>query len=133
MASEVNISMSKSMWKRIAWEKVWLREREHWDEYMSNNAKCDLINLVTPTPTYSIWWMISDIHQDYMRRCETMVRILCHTSLLKCDDVKLIGSTFSARSCILCNNDGYEYIRHTIRYSGFERYQSSAHQCVNVG
>ena len=43
-----------------------------------------------------------------------MVRILCHTSLLKCDDVKLIGSTFSARSCILCNNEGYEDIRHII-------------------
>ena len=114
MASEVNINMSKSMWKRIVWEKVWAGEIEHWTEYTSNNSKCDLINLVTPSPMYSIWWMISDIHQDFMRRCETMVRILCHTSLLKCDDVKLIGSTFSDRSCILCNNEGYEDIRHII-------------------
>ena len=114
MASENVVSVSKPMWKKMVWDKVWLCEREHWDDYMSNNTKCDLIKLVSPSPMYSIWWMISDCHQEYMRRCETMVRILCHTSLLKSDDVKLIRSSFMARSCSMCENAAYEDIRHIV-------------------
>ena len=55
MASENVVSISKPMWKKLVWERAWLSKREHWDEYMSNNTRCDLIKLVTPDPMYSIW------------------------------------------------------------------------------
>ena len=114
MASVNGGTMSKALWKKIVWDKVWFKEKQQWDEWMVNNTKCDLIKLVAPSPMYSVWWTIADAFQEYMRKCEVMVRILCHTSLLKCDDVRMIRATFSAKSCIMCDNIAYEDIRHVV-------------------
>ena len=49
-----------------------------------------------------------------MRQCETMVRLLCHASLLKADDCRLRRATFGARMCILCHDAAYENTRHMV-------------------
>ena len=35
---------------------------------------------------YLIWWYISDIKPGMTRMCETMVKMICHASLLKTDE-----------------------------------------------
>ena len=49
-----------------------------------------------------------------MRKCEIMIKILCHTSLLKSDDSRLLRGTFSAKACIMCQHAAYEDARHMV-------------------
>ena len=47
-----------------------------------------------------------------MKDCENMVKILCKTSKLKCDDFNL--KTFAQKSCTLCDLAAYENIEHLV-------------------
>ena len=116
MASiNVNV-MSKDLWKKLVWERAWMSEGNQWNEYIlvAENQKFDLIKQVSAFPGYSVWWLIADHHQGYMRKCETMVKLLCHASLLKSDDVRLLKASFCAKSCIMCDNAAYEDANHMI-------------------
>ena len=106
--------MSKEAWKKLVWQKVWDRDNIEWNEVGVENPNLDLVRLVCPTPAYIIWWSISDKERNYMRQCETMVRLICHASLLKADDCRLKRATFGARMCILCHDAAYENTRHMV-------------------
>ena len=106
--------LSKTAWKKLVWERVWEFEKREWQENMSDDPKMDVIHLISPSPAYSVWWTLSDKDHKYMRRCETMVRLLCHSSLLKSDDCRLKRAPFGARMCILCDNAAYEDVRHMV-------------------
>ena len=43
-----------------------------------------------------------------------MAKIVCHSSRLKCDDVRLKGMTASHRTCLNCDMYAIEDIRHII-------------------
>ena len=53
---------------------------------------------------------------DYrmVKMCETMSKIVCHTSLLKRDDFRLKGLTISHKTCIKCDLYCIEDIIHII-------------------
>ena len=106
--------LSKTAWKKLVWERVWEFEKREWQENMSDDPKMDVIHLISPSPAYSVWWTLSDKDHKYMRRCETMVRLLCHSSLLKSDDCRLKRAPFGARMCILCDNAADEDVRHMV-------------------
>ena len=106
--------LSKAEWKKLVWKKAWEYEANEWHDHMTENEKLDLFRLVSPLPTYSVWWAISDSSHAYMRQCETMVKLLCHASLLKYDDCRLRHAPFGARMCILCDEAAYEDARHMI-------------------
>ena len=106
--------LSKSQWKKIVWERAWAKEKEVWNEEFLNNRHLDLVKLVMPHPGYSIWWSISDQNRGYMKRCELMVRILCHTTMLKGDDCRLRRATYAEKMCILCEIGGVEDAKHII-------------------
>ena len=140
MASNDGIMLSKAVWKKLVWERAWDQEKQQWDDHMTNNHRFDLLKQISTEPQYSIWWMIADVNQNYMRKCEIMIKILCHTSMLKCDDSRMIRATFSTKSCIMCDNTEYEDARHMIiqcpahsqirldMYSEIERYSPGASQ-----
>ena len=111
--------LSKSGWKKLVWEKAWECESTEWHNHMANNLELDLVRLVSPLPSYSIWWSISDLDSRYMKRCETMVKLLCHASLLKYDDCRLSRAPFGSRMCILCDNMSYEDTRHMVMQCQF--------------
>ena len=48
---------------------------------------------------YLAWWKISDLDYRLTGMCETMSRIVCHTSLLKKDDYRLKGLPMNNRTC----------------------------------
>ena len=105
---------SKALWKRSVWERAWYMEQGLWDDIVANSQYLDLVNLVTDQKVYSIWWQIADKDQGYMRRCETMVKLLCHASLLKADDSRLRRSTFIMKCCTLCDHASYENLKHVV-------------------
>ena len=106
--------ISKSAWKRLVWHRVWARERDEWQERAVEDPKLDLLVRVSPIPSYSVWWSISDLDNKWMRRCETMIRLLCHASFLRADDSRLRRAPFGARMCILCQDAAYEDTRHMV-------------------
>ena len=116
--ANVNV-MSKSQWKKLVWERAWLYENNQWDLNAAENQKFDLIKQVSLAPGYSVWWSIADQFQGFMRKCETMVKLLCHASHLKCDDVRLIRASYRAKSCTLCENAAYEDVNHMIMQCSF--------------
>ena len=111
--------ISKAAWKKQVWEKAWQADRDEWEHEFINNRHLDLLKLYMLQPGYSIWWSISDFDRRYMRRCEVMVRIICHTSLLKGDDCRLRRATFAAKMCTLCDVGGVEDARHVIMQCQF--------------
>ena len=62
----------------------------------------------------ALWWMLADKCQNYMKRCELMVKLLCHASRLKADDSKLLRASFFSRSCTLCDHASYENVLHMV-------------------
>ena len=77
--------ISKTEWIKLVWLKAWDFESAEWHDHMLANPKLDMIRLVSPVPSYLVWWSLSDSNHKYMRRCEIMVKLLCHASLLKYD------------------------------------------------
>ena len=86
---------SKQMWKRIVWEKALYIEKGHWNDLVADSQYLDLVSLVKEQKCYSVWGHLADREQRYMRRCETIVKLLSHASLLKADDCRLRKATFS--------------------------------------
>ena len=106
--------ISKEGWKKITWDKAWSIEDKEWHEVTSVHAKMDLMRMITNTSVYSIWWMLADKCQNYMKSCELMVKLLCHASRLKADDSKLLRASFFSRSCTLCDHASYENVLHMV-------------------
>ena len=105
---------SKAMWKKIVWGNAWAIEVAEWRLLTGNEPSLELINKVTIEPVYSIWWQMSDRNRSILRKCETMVRILCKATLLKDDDCRLKGQPFGSRMCIRCELGALETATHMI-------------------
>ena len=61
-----------------------------------------------------------------MKKCEIMIKLLCHASLLKQDDGRLRGAPFGSRSCILCQNAAYKGAEHMIMQCSFNEDKRAA-------
>ena len=105
--------LSKNVWKKQVWDKAWLAEKNVWNYERENNRHLDLVKLTMAQPGYARWWSISDLDRRYMRKCELMVKIICHTSSLKSDDCRLRGATFG-------DVGGVEDARHVIMQCSYQ-------------
>ena len=66
--------------------------------------------------------MIADKMQRYMRRCELIVKLLSHASLLREDDKRFKSAPFGSRCCILCDHAANEETKHMVMLcSGHDR------------
>ena len=106
--------ISKQCWKKLVWDKAWSIEDKTWCDVTIIHDRMDLIKMVSAKPMYSVWWMLADRHQKYMRRCELMIKILCHASRLKTDDNRLLRSSYSNRACTLCDHASLEDALHMV-------------------
>ena len=69
---------------------------------------------------------------ELMKRCEVMVKLLCHASALKGDDIKLRRSTFNERSCTLCQLASYDNAIHMImQCPAHEQVRIEMYNCIN--
>ena len=111
---------SKSEWKKRVWGQAWEAERNDWQIALENCRYLRLLGEIITQPTYVVWWSIADYDRRFMRRCEVMVRLLCHASLLKDDDCKLKGTSIWTRMCSLCDLGCIEDAQHIVMQCPFQ-------------
>ena len=92
---------TKCEWKRKVWARAWEVEDEDCRMRLTLYKSLYYVEKANGPTRYFIWWAISDNFPWLMKDCENMVKILCKTSKLKCDDFNL--KTFAQISCTLCN------------------------------
>ena len=105
---------SKIAWKNLVWEHAWKIEHNDGRTMCNYFKSLSGIRAIKETPQYCIWWHIADMNTDIMRECESMVRLICKTSDLRCDDPRLKNAIFSVRACSLCDNLAPEDPQHII-------------------
>ena len=74
----------------------------------------DLISTMCEGPKYMVWWQIADNNHGLLKCCETLVRIITHSSMLKADDVRLKSLPLSARFCAQCDHSALDDAKHLI-------------------
>ena len=98
----------------------------------------DLLKSTIGDTRYLSWWAISDLDYRLVHMCETMSRIICHTSLLKRDDYRLKGLPMSNRTCINCDMYRVEEMLHIITQCPYYHndhvlvYEEIYSKCPNV-
>ena len=105
---------SKTQWKRVVWERAWQVEKDSWLHTRNLFDEGKMLSRIMGIPGYIVWWHLSDLNHDYMRRCEIMVKLICNVSMLKSDDFKLDGCHHSVRICDKCDNFTIEDANHVI-------------------
>ena len=94
--------------------KIISLEDTYWSLEARLHRDLDLIVRVCSGPKYLTWWALSNKYPEMMHICENMARIICHASLLKCDDVRLKNLTPGNRMCSLwdlyCLEDAFHII-----------------------
>ena len=106
---------SKPQWKDLVWQRAWNLEDQDW-EYRSSLFK-STVNLkkMMSSVCLLIWWQLSDDQPNLMYQCETMVKIVCGASSLKCDSY-VFKKNSSSKYCDLCNNMAVENAEHMIMH-----------------
>ena len=83
------------------WHRAWDLERTYWLIQCNAHRSLEYVNKLCPSPMYLCWWQISDTNPNLIGMCENMARMVCKSSMLKCDDVRLKSLTHSWRWCEL--------------------------------
>ena len=102
----------KQVWKRKVWTKGWELENTYWLIEKRMHRSLDLLSNIGNESRYSVWWHISDKYTELTSKCEIMMKILCHASILKADDVKSRNQPRVNRMCGLCDRFEVEDARH---------------------
>ena len=105
---------SKKKWSQIVWKKGWEFDDNYWRAVNTMNKDNDLLSSVMPGNRYLAWWQMADFMHNMIKECECVAKILCHTSLLKCDDYRLKGQPPSVKVCELCDSYATENIHHLL-------------------
>ena len=74
----------------------------------------DLFRIIGGDTTYAIWWLIADAFPEFMYFCELMIRLICHGSKLKCDDVTLKAGPRNSRICSNCHHNCIDNAKHMV-------------------
>ena len=98
----------------MVWRTAWQVEDSDWDFSSFFYKSLETIKLTVGKAKYLSWWHVSDIFPFLIRQCETMARIVCKASRLKCDDFKYKGTTFFEKTCPHCNLSETENAEHMI-------------------
>ena len=109
--------VSKNAW--LIWERAWRLDDANWHASNTVLRENDLLKKTIGNSRYLSWWAISDYDYRLVHMCETMSRIICHTSLLKRDDYRLKGLPMSNRTCSKCDMYCIEDIIHIISQCPF--------------
>ena len=104
----------KKGWSDLVWQRAWRIEDAYWK---ATNMMCknnDLLILTNPDTRYLSWWRLADSNHPLMRMCETIARIVCRASRLKCDDSRFKEAPASQKTCEMCDQYAVENIHHII-------------------
>ena len=85
---------SKSEWRKLVWEKVWVKEDEDCSLMYKQPHQNYKLFEITGKPYYLVWWSLADLYPKKIKMCETMASLVCDTSLLRSTDYRLKKKTF---------------------------------------
>ena len=105
---------SKGAWRDMTWRKGWVLNDRLNDQTLTQHKDMNLFAMVFDKVAYSVWWLIADQFPTYIYFCETMVKILSHSSNLKVDNVTLKAGPRSSRVCSECCMSQIDDARHMI-------------------
>ena len=114
MAMDVVPLMSKPGWSKLVWQWTWIIEDAFWASTNLIMRENDLLVGTMSKTNYLAWWQLSDRHPEYMRSCEIMARLVCHSSRLKGDDRRYRGLPLSHRICSNCDLYMVEDAKHVL-------------------
>ena len=126
MSDGISPIVSKNAWSRLIWERAWRLDDSNWHASNTVLRENDLLRKTIGNSRYLSWWAISDYDYRLVKMCETMSRIICHSSQLKRDDYRLKGLPMSNRTCSNCDMYCIEDILHIISQCPFYYNEQSA-------
>ena len=106
--------MTKKKWSDIVWRIAWRLDDCFWKSTALLYGRNDLLLNTIGKPFYLNWWFMADNMHQHQGMCETMARLVCHTSLLKDDDIRLNGGSHSQTMCTNCNLGIRETVQHLV-------------------
>ena len=96
------------------WQAAWALDDCFWKSTSLVYERNDLLLGTIGNPAYLNWWFLADNMHHLQGMCETMSRLVCHTSLLKDDDKRLNVGSHLQTMCTHCNLGVRETIRHLV-------------------
>ena len=102
-ASGDTIIPGKKAWSDLVWSRAWQLEDVFWNSVKFLYRENDLLVSVLINTMYLPWWSMSDKEPNMMCICENMVKLICHASRLRCDDIRLKGQSHSHLACSECD------------------------------
>ena len=108
---------TKNAWREMVLKRGWELEDVYWRLEKVLHRSMDIMGNVCPSSRYLTWWSISDKYQQYMKKCEILCTLICHSSALRADDFKLKSQLGTLKICDLCNNFELKDVRHYLTLS----------------
>ena len=104
----------KKQWKDIVWSHAWVIENHDWQirAILFKNTK--LLSATMGNVKQMIWWYVGDLHPELMCSCETMAKLVCKSSQLKCDNYRFKMDHAIRPYCDLCNDHALENVVHVV-------------------
>ena len=92
----------KAVWRKTVWDRGWSLEDTFWSIEARLYKELDILVRVCSGPRFLTWWYLSNKFPEMVNICENLAKMVSHTSLLKCDDVRLKSLPRCNRICSLC-------------------------------
>ena len=106
--------ISKKRWSKIVWELAWRLDDLFWKSSIFLHGKNDILVNTIGKAQYLTWWDLADNAPHLQGICETMARLVCHASQLKCDDPRFKKLSFIQKVCHECELGIVESVYHLV-------------------
>ena len=105
---------NRAHWRDKIWKRAWELEDIFWCIESRCHKSLELINSICSTSRYLIWWQLSDKFHSLLKDCETMAKLICHSSLLRTDDVRLKRLPIAYKFGPLCDHGAMDDSFHMV-------------------
>ena len=107
---------SKGQWGDIVWLKAWETENQNWEIRTNILRTTTYLRATMNSVSTMIWWQISDAFPKIMLACETLCKLICRASDLKCDSYLFKNNPLARPYYDLCNNLSIKNIEHILMH-----------------
>ena len=105
---------AKKVWSKLVWDRAWRLDDIYWKSTTILHGNNDILTKTIGKAQYLSWWFLADNAPLLQGTCETMARLVCHASRLKCDDPRLKKESFSQKICGECTLGITETVYHMV-------------------
>ena len=110
---------SKKQWRDLVWSKAWGLEKQDWLFRTRLFNSTEYIYATNKEVRPLVWCQLSDISPDMIPQCETMSKLVCRASNLKCDVNQYRNDRINRPYCDLCHDFALEDVEHILMHCTF--------------